>query len=69
MLLVAFSDTDLPHLHGGDQGRVVHQHPEVPIGYADDNEVGLAIVDYLLGRDHPAKELPPPAPLVATLSH
>src|ERR687897_677107 len=54
-LIVALLDAHLPHLHGGDQRRVVHEHPEVAVGDAGYDQVRLAVVDDLLRRDNPAE--------------
>jgi hypothetical protein len=48
---------------------VVHQDPELAVGYPHDDEVSLVVEDGPLGRDDPAEELPALAPLLAGLGH
>src|SRR4028119_441732 len=65
--LLAIPYAHVPDLGGGDKRGVVNHHPDVAVRYAGHDEIRLPVVDHLLGRDDPAKELPAPVPLLPLL--
>src|SRR3712207_1449203 len=65
--LLALPYADVADLGGRDNRGVVDHHPDVAVRDAGHDEVGLPVVDHLLGGYDPAEKLPAALPLLALL--